>query len=142
MEGTNENLETETYIAGADLKNLLYRLVKLDANGEAVLSVAPGDYSVGILARNATRTHKSTEDVTGDAVTVAKIKGKVPMVASAAITAGNIVVAAADGKIQQRAGTDPADATAGDVVLGTAMEAASGDGQVITINAAPVFAAA
>ena len=136
-----ENLDTETFISGANLNGALYSLLKLDANGDVILSAAATDFSVGLLAHDPKRSQFDTDATTGDAVTVAKLKGKVPLKAGVGgVTAGQYVVAAAGGTIVDAAGSaagGPASAVTGKTwVIGIAMKTAVA-GEVVTVLAQP-----
>ena len=140
MSANYENLETESYISGANLNGQLYRLVKLNSSGTVELSTAAADRSVGILAHDPKRSQFDSTATTGDAVPVAKLKGKVPMVASEAIAVGNFVVATTSGEIAD-AGNDISAITANSYVLGVALELGAAD-KVILVDAEPFFNAA
>lgn len=138
-----ENLDTETFVSGANLNGKLYSLVQLDTSDPSAViqSTAAGNYSVGILASDPQRSKLDTTATTGDVVTVAKLKGKVPMKCSAAITAGHFVHATADGEIVGAGGATFGDLTAGDFIIGKAMQGGV-TGQIITVLAQPFYAGA
>lgn len=138
-----ENLDTETFVAGANLNGLLYALLALDATdpSRVVVAAAEDAYCVGILAHDPKRSRTDASDTTGDVVTVAKLKGKVPMIASATITAGHFVHATTSGQIVGAGGAGFSDLTAGDYIIGKAMEGGVA-GQVITVHAQPFYAGA
>lgn len=141
MSANYENLDTETHIAGANLNGLLYRCLQLNAAGRVVVGAAADDYVIGVLAHDPKRSQTDSTDTTGDPVTVANMKGKVPVVAEEAIAVGNFVVPGASGKVAD-GGSAIASITANSYVLGVAMEEATADGDIILIKAQPFFNAA
>lgn len=117
-----------TRLAGADLSSSQYHFVKLDTNGEVVLSGA-GEDAIGVL---------QNKPADGQAATV-RVGGLSKVVAGAAITAGARVASDASGKAKTAVAATvntsdtgaAADAVVASFALGNAFEAASGDGQII-----------
>lgn len=110
-----------TGIASAALSQ--YRRVRLDSNGEIAYSSATdldciGNLRADVLAADAYA-----------GVFVRNKQGTMIMVASEAITKGAAVYAAANGKVQT--------VTAGTVLVGEAMEAASADGDYLEVMPSP-----
>jgi hypothetical protein len=123
MSGNYENLVTTTYISGENLNGQLYRLLTTDSSGNAVLSAAAADVSIGVLAHDPQRSQLDTTTTSGDAVTVAYLQGKVPIIAgSGGTTAGNLVHADANGGVIDAGGAAATDATAADFIIGVALE--------------------
>jgi hypothetical protein len=112
--------QTLSLLAGADL--LAHRLVKIDANGDAVYMTATDtDVPIGVNELNV----KDTEP-TG--IKPINAQGTIEMTASGAITLGADVYADADGKVSALP------VGAGDYrKIGIAMQAASGDGSIIEV---------
>lgn len=108
---SQENLGSKSFVAGEDLE--AYRRVKL-SSGNVVYADA-GEEFIGVTSHKAV----STEQVT---VNLRSASRTYKMVASGAITAGNTIYGANDGKVQ---------ASASGVAQGVALEAATADGDVI-----------
>lgn len=108
----------ESYDAAVDLSAKQYFIVKLDANGRIVLAAAAGDTLLGIL--------QNDPSALGRPGTVRQL-GISKAVAGAAITLGDEVISDGAGKVISTA-------TAGDRILGVALEAAAADGDVISIS--------
>ncbi len=108
---SQENLGSKAFIAGTDLE--AYRRVKL-SSGNVVYADA-GEEFIGVTARKA---------LSGESVTVnfRASARSYKMVASGAITAGNTIYGALGGKVS---------ASASGVAQGTALEAATADGDII-----------
>lgn len=141
MSANNEMLHRFTAKSGANLNGQLYRLVKDDAAGGVVLSAAAGDFSLGVVAMDPQRSQTDTDSTAGSVVSVGMLSGYVPMVAEAAIPAGDLVHAGAAGGIVTAGGGSPGDATAGDFILGVCVDGAA-SGEVVRIFCQPVFVAA
>jgi len=107
-----------TQVAAADLSAKQYRFVKLDSAGKWALASAQGEFCQGVL---------QNKPKAGEPADVLLISGGgvTKIVAGAAISAGGVVTTQADGD------GDPA--TSGDEVLGVALEAASGAGEIISV---------
>ena len=139
---TFEAVRTITAHAGEDLTGTPYRIVKYNGTGTGVIkAAAAGDYAVGVLAMDPNKSQGSTEDSTGQAVTVALLEGIVLIEAGAAVTAGHLVHSDAVGRAIS-AGADISALAAGDFVIGTALEAAGAAGEVIAVRAQPFLHAA
>lgn len=108
---SQENLGVKTFIAGADLE--AYRRVKLSSGN--VVYAGAGESFIGVT------THKAAN---GTPVSVAfrSADRSYKLVAAGAVTAGAVIYGAANGKVD-----DAASGTA----QGTALEAATADGDVI-----------
>ena len=140
MTGTFEGVELETYVSGANLNGQVYRLLKIDSTGDSVdICAAATDRPVGFLAHDPKRSQFDSTDTTGDVVTVGKIKGKIPLSCSAAITAGQFVQATTGGQIVAIANIGAA--AADTFVIGQALETGATD-QIITVDADLVYSAA
>lgn len=138
---TFEAVRTVTMIAGADLTGDLYRLVKIDTDGKIIRSVAAGDYSVGVVAMDPNPSQGSAASSEDNPVMVAMLEGIILCLAGAAIAQGDLVHCDAEGRVIS-AGADISALTAGDYVIGQAIEAASAAGEVISIRAQPFLHAA
>jgi hypothetical protein len=99
--------------AGSDLSTKQYHVVKLDAQGKAVLAGA-GELSLGILQNDPSEGQAC--DIAVDGVSKAK--------AGASITLGSLLSANANGQVVP--------ATSGDYVIGIALEAAS-SGDIVSV---------
>lgn len=110
-----ESLTCISVPANADLSTSQYRFVKLNSSGNIVAATAAGAAD-GVL--------QNKPNAAGVAGAVA-IAGVSQVEASAAITAGDDVAVATGGKA--------ATATSGDIVVGRAMQSASGDGSIIAV---------
>ena len=123
-----------TYVAGEDLSESVYCLVKLDANGRVVKTTSDADYAIGVLGGVS-----DPDRGAGDVVTVVALHGtgKLLVKTGDAVARGNLAVlhATADGAIDDVA--DLATATAGKQILGVVMEAATAANQVVQIAAVP-----
>lgn len=138
---TFEGVRTLTYIAGEDLTGDLYRLVKIDTDGKAIKTVAAGDYATGVVAQDPNLSQGSTASSEDNPVMVAMLEGIVLCEAGAAITQGDLLHSDATGRVIS-AGANIAGVTAGDYVVGQAMEAAAAAGEIISVRAQPFHAAA
>lgn len=111
----HESLKCVSMEAGQDLSAHQYRFVTVASDGQ-IDPTGAGLRAEGVL--------QDTPAAAGTAALVA-VGGITKVVASAAITVGADVAAAANGKA--------AAATADDEVLGVAMETAAADGDVIAV---------
>lgn len=136
---TYENLDTETFTSGANLNGQLHRALKLDGSGNVVLADTASEHVVGILAHDPQRSKLDTTSSSGDVVTVAKIKGKVPMIAGGTIAVGAFVGVDTNAAVVSL-GTDLTAIAADAYVLGRAEEAAVAN-QIVPIIADPQVAA-
>lgn len=105
--------------AGQDLSNKIYHLVKLDANGNAVLS-GSDDRVIGVL---------DTKGKQGEVVAV-NILGTSKVVAGGPINIGSYIVSNANGQAVER--------TSEVNVIGIALESASNAGEIIEILLMPL----
>jgi hypothetical protein len=134
-----ENIETFTMVSGEDLNGQLYRLLNVDSNGAAVLVDAATDHAVGVLMSDPQRSQLDTTSTSGDVVTVAYLRGKVPIIAgSGGTTAGNLVHADANGGVIDAGGDTGGDATATDFIIGVALETVAA-GSPALILCQPVY---
>ncbi len=102
-----EILESITLVAGADLSGAQYHVVKVDANGEAVLASTGEAEFVGVL---------QNKPLQGEAATIG-VKGVTKIHSSAAITTG----------LEVNVGATPGQVAAGTTnVVGVALEGATG----------------
>ena len=108
--------KTGQFLAGADLSALQYTAVKLNGSGQVVACTVLGEKVLGILQNKPT---------TGLACEIVHI-GLCPMLASAAITAGDKIMVAASGKAATAA-------TVGSTIIGFTPEAAAALNEVITV---------
>lgn len=104
----DSNVHTETFLAGADLSAKRYYLAKQNAAGEAVLSAAGTDRSIGPI-------YEPNDDATDVAVAVS---GQPKVLAGGTIGEGDRLTSDANGKAV-------ATTTPGDYVFGEAMEEAA-----------------
>lgn len=119
-----------TKVAGADLSTHQFKAVKLDTNGNVVLS-GVGELAIGIL---------QNKPANGQPATV-RISGVSKMIAGGAIGAGVAVASDANGKakaaVAGRTNTSDAgsttDALLGSHAIGLTTEAATADGHVISV---------
>jgi hypothetical protein len=115
--------------AGVDLSNSQYCAVSVDNNGNAVLPAAGGPV-VGVL-QNAPKQGQTAQ---------IRVYGVTQMVASAAVTSGNLVEATATGQgkpvtvISANTGTG---AITGGVVLGIALDTVAAAGEYSTVLLKP-----
>ena len=110
---TIQSNSPRTFEAGEDMDAFLR--VVISADGTVMLADAV-DYGIGV-------TQKDSDDGESVAVRLDGHGGTSKMTASAAISAGDLVYAAASGKI----------AATGTKLIGTAIDAASGNGSVIEV---------
>ncbi|GEO26237.1 hypothetical protein AAC03nite_20220 [Alicyclobacillus acidoterrestris] len=107
----------------ADLSGSQYCAVTVDSNGNAVLPKA-GGVAIGILQNNPK----------ADQTASVRVEGVSYMVASAAITAGQLVTVDATGKA--------APASTGNYVLGVALDTVAAAGEQISVLLKPIGASA
>lgn len=110
-----ENMQTRTYIAGADLSAKQFFFVKLGTTAKEVVVCGDGEEAAGVLLNS---------PASGEAATVA-YAGRVMVEAGAAVTA--------NGNVASDAAGNAVDAVTSDIILGKAMEDGA-DGQIITID--------
>jgi|CXWL01.1.fsa_nt_gi hypothetical protein len=112
-----------TFIAGAAIPQ--YSAVKLHSvEGQVVVTAAITDVTIGFAQDSAAAA--------GDPVSVATVAGTIAKgIASAAITLGDSVMPGASGKVATAAGVTAKD-------CGTALKAATADGNVIPILLRPM----
>ena len=108
---SQENLGSKSFVAGEDLE--AYRRVKF-SSGNVVYADA-GEEFIGVTSHKALNTEQVTVNLRSASRTY-------KMVASGAITAGNTIYGAIDGKVST---------SASGVAQGVALEAATADGDVI-----------
>lgn len=101
--------------AGEALTDKLHYIVHVDTDGDAVLAGA-GEDCLGVVV----------EEAAVDKFATVQIGGIVKVIAGAAVTAGAAVAANASGKAITASG-------AGTKTLGIALDAATGDGSVISV---------
>ena len=106
-----------TFIAGEDLSDKMYYVVKLDSNGNVVLCGA-NEVAIGVL---------DGKPKAGERVAV-NILGTSKVVSGGEIAVGSKVVSDANGKVV----TMPVEAGTYNVI-GIALESSSGDGQLIEV---------
>lgn len=109
-----------TVDAGADLTAKQFHCVKLNGSGKFVSGSASGEKIVGILQ------NKPDSGEVADVM----INGVSKAVAGAAIAAGAQIMANASGRVITAA-------TTGSTIIGWALDAASADGEIISIILAP-----
>ncbi len=130
---TYQSLKTVNLPAGANLSGKGGSLVKIDSNGRVVQATAAGDAVIGFLAQDPGTTATDGSDMVN--VTLIGGGGIGRVKASAAITAGHLLVAATDGKA---AGVANLGALAADTyAFGQALEAASAANEIIEFLAQP-----
>lgn len=114
-----EGLKCLTFVAGEDLSAKQYHFVKLNDSGKVVACSSNGENAQGILMN---------EPTSGTAATVAMIEsgGKCKLVASGSISVNNFICTSSTGRAAV-ADTDT------EYVLGKALSASTGNGQVITV---------
>lgn len=113
---TKKGLTQVTYEAAADLTQ--FRFVSIDSNGQ-VAQTGAGAQADGVVLND--------PDAQGEAATIAIYNGgQAKVEAGGSLTAGDQVTSDGDGKAVA--------ATTGDVINGTAVEAASDDGSVIGVQ--------
>jgi len=108
-----ENFQTITLVAGADLSELQYRFVGVNASGEAVAAGA-GASAIGVL---------QNDPLQGQAATIA-ISGVIKVEAGGVVTRGGPVASGANGVAANAANDDN--------VLGTALDTGA-NGRIISM---------
>lgn len=111
----NDLAKCVSFEAGQDLSSKQFYFVSVSADGQ-VDPTGDGAYAIGV--------NHSDVDAAGKAADVV-ISGKTKVVAGASTTRGGPVASDANGKA--------VDAASGDVILGEFLEAASADGDIVTI---------
>ena len=106
--------------AGAEITSVIGKAIKFDASGNAVLASTAGEAVMGI----AVLTHADKVAVGEDITIQVKEIGKA--VAGAAIKKGAELAVAADGTLKE--------AAEGQFVIATALQAATGAGQIINVQ--------
>lgn len=114
------NNQTITLEAAADLSGSQYHLVVCDSNGLAALAGDGATNVIGVLQNKPGQ---------GEAAAV-MVVGVTKVVASAAITAGDQLASTANADVETAA-------TTGDGLVGVALTAAGGAGEVITMLIRP-----
>lgn len=134
---TEENVQSISGVAAADLSALQYRFVKGSKAAIAICDAA-GENALGVL-QNA--------PVSGEAARVA-YGGAVKVEAGAAISAGALVATDANGKAKtavantvDTTGSNATEDLDGSFVMGQALEAAAADGDIISVMIAKIGAA-
>lgn len=103
-----------SFIAGADLTDNIYYVVKLDANGDVELA-GDGEMAIGVLQNDPDE---------GEVASV-MVYGITKAVAGSDFTVGSALKSDAGGKVDE--------AGAGDWMIGIALEASTADEDIITI---------
>lgn len=126
--------------AGADLSSDQFKIVKLDGSGDAILAAAAGEVVTGVLQN---KPKVTTEEARVRVMGVSKVK------AGAAISIGDLIATDALGlaKTAVLATTDTTtsnttEALVASHVIGQALQAASGSGEIISCLLFPMGAAA
>lgn len=126
---TTTNVCVETYIAGEDFRGDQYRLLQINSAGRVVSATAATNGAIGVLWEH---IPTRDDDPTGRGVSVARLFGKLKMIAvDDQIRAGQYLVPAANGRVDG-ATTLP---TSGGGAVGVALEDASTAGDVIQVAA-------
>ena len=120
------NVMMVTFETGANLSDSVGELVKLNASGQVINTVAVGDIAIGVVAQ------KISESASGVEMSIAMLNGSgtVKVKANAAITRGDLVHPHTAGGRVVSAGATP---TAGDFIVGQALEAATAQNDIIEI---------
>lgn len=126
---TQGNLETFSFIAGADLSAAQFKAVKVTSSG--VVLAGDGEAADGVLQNN---------PKSGQSATVA-YSGLSKFIAGGNVSIGDFIASDANGKaktaVKGRTNTSDAgsstDALVGSFVLGKAFSASAADGTVITV---------
>lgn len=128
---TTTKVCVETFIANEDFRNGAYKLVKIvrsGTQGRVAQTAAATDQAIGVLWEHIPTRDSST---VGRAVGVARLQGKLKMIAAGSIEAGQWVIPAANGRVD---GTATRPTVVGQSV-GIALEDASAAGDVIQVAA-------
>lgn len=105
-----------------------FLLAKIGSDANHVTYAGTSDIPIGVITDEAA----AAEDLVNVRLLGSSNHATVPMVASAAITVGDMVVSAANGKIRTLPGT-----TGTYYIIGRALQAASADGDVIEVDPYP-----
>lgn len=128
---TTTRVCVETFIANEDFRGGTYKLVKIVRSGTAgrvAQTAAAEDQAIGVLWEHIPTRDSST---VGRAVGVARLSGKLKMIAAGAIQAGQWLIPDASGRVS---GTGTRPTLVGQAV-GVALEDASAAGQIIQVAA-------
>ncbi len=141
--GVFEMVDSISFIAGEDLTGDDHRLVKLDAEGKVIKSVAAGDLSIGVVGMHHNANEGSSESSDEQIVQVAMLTKGGIMVGEAGgvIALGDLLHSDATGRIIS-AGANIAALTAGDFVVGQCVEAAAAAGEKVSFVAMSFLSAA
>lgn len=128
---TTTRVCVETFIANEDFRGGTYKLVKIVRSGTAgrvAQTAAAEDQAIGVLWEHIPTRDSST---VGRAVGVARLEGKLKMIAAGAIQAGQWLIPDASGRVS---GTGTRPTLVGQAV-GVALEDASAAGDIIQVAA-------
>lgn len=139
MPGMYDTIDAVTLVAGENLNGDLYKLVKIDNTGRAVLATAVTDVVVGILAEDPALLGVSGDDSTGRSVKVALLKGIVLAKALGTVTAGNLAIWGTGGLVTQD--DNIAGLAANSFAIGVFRESGVAN-QIVEILAVPMTASA
>lgn len=114
--------------AGAEIADVRFKAVKLDANGNAVLASVAGEAFLGIAIP--TTGNAEGKVAVGDVVDI-QIKDIGLAMAGAAVEAGKPLTTNASGKLVA--------AASGNFIIGYALNAAKADGDIISVQVAKGF---
>lgn len=120
-----ESIKEITLPASADLSSYQYYFVDVDTSGLAAVVASAGAKCVGILLNKPSAANAASEIADIAAGGICKVK------AAAAITCGDEITPAADGRAQT--------ATSSQIVVGRALEAAAAAGVVIAVKLGPTY---
>ena len=122
------NSSTLPVKAGAEIADVRFKAVKLDANGNAVLASVAGEAFLGIAIP--TTGNAEGKVVAGDTVDV-QIKDIGLAMAGAAFEAGKPLTTDANGKLVA--------AVSGNFIIGYALTASAADGDIIQVQVAKSY---
>lgn len=130
---TESNLTCITLVAAGDLSAKQFYCMKVSAADTVTTITAAGTPVIGVL--------QNKPSASGEAATIA-ISGVTKVVAGAAVAAGALVKALANGKVDDAATAATVDASGssatapstGAHIIGIALDAASDDGEVIRVS--------
>lgn len=114
-----ERLRSTSYVVDVDLSGAQYKLIKMNSAGHGIAFAAATDVPLGILQNKPT---------SGQTATVA-MAGVSKMICSAAVAAGNLIGASADG----RGAPNPAGAS-GIYIIGVARTATANANEVFSVE--------
>lgn len=114
--------------AGAEIADVRFKAVKLDASGKAVLASVKGEAFLGIAIP--TTGNAEGKVAAGDIVDI-QIKDIGLAMAGAAVEAGKPLTTDANGKLVA--------AESGNFIIGYALNAAKADGDIISVQVAKGF---